>query len=99
MPSTAATERRDLAFAGVARQAALVRAGEVSPRELVEVALERIAALDGDLNAFRIVFDERALLEADLTRPSTSETNAARPSPRIASSCGCCAPRARSSSA
>ncbi|HEY1538212.1 MAG TPA: amidase family protein, partial [Solirubrobacteraceae bacterium] len=62
-PST--TERRELAFAGVARQAELVRCGEVSPRELVETALERIGRLDGELNAFRIVFEERALLEAD----------------------------------
>jgi amidase len=60
-----ATERRELAFAGVARQAAMVRAGEVTPRELVETALERIAALDPQLNAFRIVFAERALREAD----------------------------------
>jgi amidase len=65
MPSTATSERRDLAFAGVARQAQLIRAGEVSPRELVEVALERIGRLDPELNAFRIVFHERALLEAD----------------------------------
>jgi amidase len=62
-PST--TERRDLAFAGVARQAELVRSGAVTPRELVETALERIERLDGDLNAFRVVFAERALLEAD----------------------------------
>ena len=59
------SERRELAFAGVARQAALVRSGEVSPRELVETALERIARLDPALNAFRSVFSERALLEAD----------------------------------
>ena len=59
------TARRDLAFAGVARQAELVRAGEVSPRELVETALERIGRLDRDVNAFRVVFGERALLEAD----------------------------------
>lgn len=65
MSSTAPTDGRELAFAGVARQAALVRAGEVSPRELVENALERIARLDRELNAFRVVFDERALLEAD----------------------------------
>src|SRR5436305_7597749 len=65
MPATETSERRDLAFAGVARQAALVRGGAVSPRELVEIALERIGRLDRQLNAFRIVFDERALLEAD----------------------------------
>ena len=64
MPTTA-TERRELAFAGVARQAELVRAGEVTPRALVETALERIGRLDPQLNAFRVVFAERALLEAD----------------------------------
>ncbi|MEA2144015.1 MAG: amidase [Solirubrobacteraceae bacterium] len=58
-------ERRELAFAGVARQAAMVRAGELTPRELVETALERIGSLDPQLNAFRIVFAERALREAD----------------------------------
>jgi amidase len=65
MDTLTSTERRELAFAGVARQAKLVQAGEVSPRELVETALERIERLDPDLNAFRIVFGERALTEAD----------------------------------
>ncbi|HEX4805199.1 MAG TPA: amidase [Conexibacter sp.] len=55
----------DLAFAGIARQAELVRAGEVSPRELVELYLERIERIDPRLNAVRIVFAERALAEAD----------------------------------
>jgi amidase len=55
----------DLAFAGVARQAELIRAGEVSARELVELYLERIERLDPHLNAFRVVMDERALAEAD----------------------------------
>lgn len=55
----------DVAFAGIARQAELVRAGEVSPRELVELCLERIARLDPQLNAIRVVCAERALAEAD----------------------------------
>jgi amidase len=55
----------DLAYAGIARQAELIAAGEVSSRELVELCLQRIARLDGQLNAFRVVFAERALLEAD----------------------------------
>ncbi len=59
----------DLAFAGVARQAELVRRGEVSSRELVELALRRIEALDGELNAFGAVYAERALERAD-ERPS-----------------------------
>ena len=55
----------DLAFAGAARQVELIRGGEVSPRELVELYLRRIERLDPALNAFRKVFDERALAEAD----------------------------------
>jgi amidase len=54
----------DLAFAGVERQLELMRAGEVSSRELVELYLERIARLDPGLNAYRIVFADRALAEA-----------------------------------
>ena len=42
----------------------MIRAGEVSASELVAAALERIAALDPQLNAFRVVTGERALLEA-----------------------------------
>jgi amidase len=55
----------DLAYAGIARQAELIAAGEVSSRELVELYLARIARHDRQLNAFRVVFDERARLEAD----------------------------------
>jgi amidase len=55
----------DLAFAGAVRQTELLRAGEVSPRELVETYLRRIERLDPDLNAFRKVLAERALVEAD----------------------------------
>jgi amidase len=55
----------DLAYAGIARQAELIAAGEISSRELVELYLQRIERHDAKLNAFRIVFAERALLEAD----------------------------------
>src|SRR5580693_4727670 len=55
----------DLAYAGIARQAELIASGELSSRELLDVYLERIARLDPRLNAFRIVFAERARLEAD----------------------------------
>ena len=57
-------ERDELAFAGVARQAELVRDGEVSSRELVELYLERIERLDPELNAFRTLMAERALVDA-----------------------------------
>ncbi len=55
----------DLAFAGAARQAELIRSGELSSRELVETYLERIERLDPELNAFRVVMGERALADAD----------------------------------
>ncbi len=54
----------DLAFVGALGQAEMVRAGEVSPVELVELYLERIARFDPKLNSFRVVFAERAMLEA-----------------------------------
>jgi amidase len=58
-------DKADLAFTGLARQAELLRAGEVSSRELTELYLERIERLDPQLNAYRVVMAERALAEAD----------------------------------
>jgi amidase len=55
----------DLAYAGLARQADLLAAGEVSARELVDVCLERIERIDPVINAFRVVLADRARLEAD----------------------------------
>jgi amidase len=57
-------ERDELAFAGVARQAELIRAEEVTSRELVMLYLERIERIDPELNAFRKVMSERALVDA-----------------------------------
>jgi amidase len=54
----------ELAFAGIARQAQLIRAGEVSPTELLDLYLERIERIDPELNSFRVVFAERARAEA-----------------------------------
>ncbi|HUH81912.1 MAG TPA: amidase [Solirubrobacteraceae bacterium] len=58
-------EATELAYAGIARQAQLIRDGEVSSVELVGVYLERIARLNPVLNAFRTVLGERVLLEAE----------------------------------
>lgn len=55
----------EIAFAGAARQAEMVRSGEVTPKELVQLSLDRIARLDPELNSFRKVFAEKALLEAE----------------------------------
>lgn len=54
----------DIAFAGIAAQAELIRSGQISSVELVEVYLERIARLHRRLNCFRVVFAERVRLEA-----------------------------------
>jgi amidase len=54
----------EIAYAGIARQAELIAAGELSAAELVELCLQRIERHDPALNAFRVVFAERARLEA-----------------------------------
>ncbi|WP_165757845.1 amidase family protein [Mycolicibacter engbaekii] len=59
-----AAHDEELVFAGVARLAQLVRAREVSPRELVALYLDRIARLDPVLNVFRTVLGDRAMAEA-----------------------------------
>jgi amidase len=58
-------DARDLAYAGIARQAEMFRAGEVSSRELVELYLERISRIDPGVNSFRTVWGEQALAAAD----------------------------------
>src|SRR5690606_1124057 len=55
----------DLDRRTVAEQAALVKCGRVSARDLVEHSLDRIARLDGRLRAFRLVIADRARAEAD----------------------------------
>lgn len=59
------TAHTDLAFAGPGALAAMVRGGEATPRELVELYLRRIESLGPQLNAFRVVRAEQALTEAD----------------------------------
>ncbi len=55
---------QEVAFAGAARLAELVRSKEVSPTELVELYLDRISRLDPELNAFRVVLAEQARADA-----------------------------------
>ena len=54
-------------------QAAAVRAGEVSPTELVEHSLARIEALDAGLGAFLTVTPERALSAARVAEARLAE--------------------------
>jgi amidase len=59
----------DLMFRPASELAGMVRAGEVSSRELVEISLERIEELNPQLNAFVDVDAERALAVADEVQP------------------------------
>jgi amidase len=56
----------DLSFATTTELAAALRAGQVSSRELLDHALERIEAVDGPINAVVVLDEERA--RADATR-------------------------------
>jgi amidase len=59
-----ASEAADVAFAGVAGQAALLAEGSLTSVDLVELLLERIARLQPTLNAFRAVLADEARREA-----------------------------------
>jgi amidase len=61
----------DVAFAGVAGQAALLSEGAITARELVELSLARIERLQPTLNAFRVVLAgeaRRLAADADAAR-------------------------------
>jgi amidase len=64
-----ATAAADLMFRPAGELAGLVRAGELSARELVQASLDRIEALNPELNAFVDVFGDEALAEADTVGP------------------------------
>jgi len=59
--------------------ARLVRAGEVSARELVEASLARIAEEDADLRSFITVSGDRALAEADAADAALAAGRPPRP--------------------
>jgi amidase len=59
----------DLMFRGAVELAAMVRSGDVSARELVELSLQRIEELNPSLNAFVEIDGERALAAADQIGP------------------------------
>ncbi|HEV2770756.1 MAG TPA: amidase [Solirubrobacteraceae bacterium] len=69
----------DLLFRPVHELAALVRRGEVTARELVDLSLERIDALDGTINAFVDVDAERARAAAGAINPGDARPFAGVP--------------------
>ena len=54
----------DLAFAGAAEQARLLAAGSITAPALLDLYLERIARLDPELRAYRVVLADSARQEA-----------------------------------
>jgi amidase len=56
--------RVDLAFTPALEQARLIRTKEVSPHELVQLYLERIGRLDGQLGSYFTVMAEQAIADA-----------------------------------
>ncbi|MBA2256185.1 MAG: amidase [Thermoleophilaceae bacterium] len=63
--ATEAEASADLLTRPLSELAELVRGGQVTSRELVEASLERIEALDPQVNAFTTLDAERALATAD----------------------------------
>jgi amidase len=55
---------QDVAFAGAARLAEMIRGREISPTELLELHLHRIERIEPQLNAFRVVLEEGARADA-----------------------------------
>ncbi|MFL6240089.1 MAG: amidase [Actinomycetes bacterium] len=55
----------NIAYAGVLGQAALLRAGTITARELVELLLARIERTQTTINAFRVTRPDEARAEAD----------------------------------
>src|SRR4029079_18511747 len=64
MPIGSLTAMTDVALAGPAEHTAMLDRGEITSQELTEIFLERIERHDPALNAFRVVFAERARAEA-----------------------------------
>jgi aspartyl-tRNA(Asn)/glutamyl-tRNA(Gln) amidotransferase subunit A len=54
----------------------LLQKGQISCRELVQAALDRITALNGDLHVFLHIAAEQSLAQADLADHSRSESDA-----------------------
>lgn len=63
--STATLTRSDIHAMGASEMAAAIRSGELTPLEIVNVLLERIAAHDGKVRAFSHLERESVLIEAE----------------------------------
>ncbi|PIG90746.1 amidase [Gloeocapsopsis sp. IPPAS B-1203] len=67
--------KTDLAFTSALDQAQLIRSGEVSPVELVELYLERIQQLDSQIGSYFTVIAEKAIADAKAKTELLSKSN------------------------
>jgi amidase len=58
-------EANNLAYAGAAEQSKMIASGAATAREVVEATLARIDRVNPVINAYRVVFADQALAEAD----------------------------------
>jgi Asp-tRNA(Asn)/Glu-tRNA(Gln) amidotransferase A subunit family amidase len=72
LPVQGALALDDLVYSSLIEMGAMVRAGEISPVELLEAHLERIARLNPKLNAFVTVDSERARMQARAAEAASS---------------------------
>ena len=77
MNADSASTADELAFSSVSGAAALLRAGKISPVDLVRACLGRIEAHNPVLNAFITVTAESALPEAIAQRPKCGAASGA----------------------
>ena len=64
MPDDAAPRATDLHFLSIAEAARLIERRALSPVELTRAFLDRIAAIDAQLNAYLLVTADQALAQA-----------------------------------
>jgi len=58
-------DQNDLTFSGAAVQSQMIQSGAITARQLVEATLARIEHVNPLINAYRVVFADAALAEAD----------------------------------
>jgi amidase len=69
------TNNLDLAFTSALEQAQLIRRGEISPLELVQLYLDRIEKFNGKLNCYYTVAAEMALADAHAKTEQLAQTD------------------------
>lgn len=57
---------QELKFASISELASLIKSQDISPVEIAQNTLDRISALDGNINAFLAVFDETVIRDAQV---------------------------------